>query len=528
MHGYDGSGGRNTIPTYGGYEGLNVYYGDLHNHCDISYGHGGLETAFRNAREQLDFCSVTGHALWPDMPAPDPTIQYIVDFHEAGFVRLREQWEAVQQTTAAFHRPGDFVTFLSFEMHGSADGDVTIVYPGARGEILTVDGLPALQQRLRALHAQEGVRALAFPHHIGYKRGQRGINWDAFDAEVSPIVEIISMHGCSEADEGPRPFLHVMGPADHASTMQAGLAQGRRFGVIGSTDHHSAHPGSYGHGRTGVWAAAKTRAALWDALWARRTYALTGDRIALRFAINGAPMGAVLPASQNAQREIDVHVVGGAPLDYVDIVKNNALWRRFSRCDVPRTADPGDNMHTKLFLEVGWGERGIRADWDVRFGISAGRVLAVEPRFRGPEVVAPTEVDATQDNVPLSHWEREGERGVRFQTTTFGNPNNATPAMQGICLEVEMPLEAEVQAEINGQHIAYPLSALLEGARAGRLGKIASPAYRFHRAPRRWEFDWRFDLGDIGAPGDVYYVRVRQLNDQWAWSSPIWMDGGES
>ncbi len=50
------------------YDGLHAYYGDLHNHCGISYGHGSLEDALLNAREQLDFCSVTGHALWPDMP----------------------------------------------------------------------------------------------------------------------------------------------------------------------------------------------------------------------------------------------------------------------------------------------------------------------------------------------------------------------------------------------------------------------------------------------------------------------------
>ena len=505
------------------YDDLDVYFGDLHNHCDISYGHGSLDAAFRNAREQLDFCSVTGHALWPDMPEADPTIRYIVDFHEEGFARLRERWDAVRRTTASFHRPGDFVTFLSFEMHGSADGDYTIVYPGAQGEILAVDGLPALQQRLRALHAQD-VCALAFPHHIGYTRGQRGINWDAFDPEVSPVVEIISMHGCSEADEGPRPFLHVMGPSDHASTMQYGLARGHRFGVIGSTDHHSAHPGSYGHGRAGVWATAKTRAALWDAIWARRTYALTGDRIALRFAVNGAPMGAVAPADD--RREIAVHVVGGAPIDYVDVVKNNALWRRVSRCDVGRRHAGDDHLRTKLFLEVGWGERGVRVDWDVCFGVSAGRLLAVEPRFRGAEVVAPTEVDTALDAVPLSHCERDGERSVRFHTTTFGNPNNSTSATQGVCLDVEVPQDAEVWAEINGRRIIHSLAALLAGARAGRLGKIASPAYRFHRAPRLWEFDWRFKVEDAGAPGDVYYVRVRQVNDQWAWSSPIWMEGG--
>ena len=54
-----------------GYEGLQAYYGDLHNHCGISYGHGTMEEALANARERLDFCSITGHAHWPDMPEPD-------------------------------------------------------------------------------------------------------------------------------------------------------------------------------------------------------------------------------------------------------------------------------------------------------------------------------------------------------------------------------------------------------------------------------------------------------------------------
>ena len=45
------------------------FYGDLHNHCGISYGHGSLENALRNATLPLDFVSITGHAYWPDMPA---------------------------------------------------------------------------------------------------------------------------------------------------------------------------------------------------------------------------------------------------------------------------------------------------------------------------------------------------------------------------------------------------------------------------------------------------------------------------
>lgn len=505
------------------YHDLKAYYGDLHNHCGISYGHGSLDDALLNAREQLDFCSVTGHALWPDMPEPDANIQYIVDFHNAGFARLREQWDDVQRITAAYHHDGDFVTFLSFEMHSCADGDRTILYNSAQGELLAATGLDDLHRQLRSLR-EAGVGVMAFPHHIGYKQGQRGINWATFDPEFAPVVEIISMHGCSESDEGPRPFLHSMGPADHASTWQYALAQGHVAGVVGSTDHHSAHPGSYGHGRTGVWARAKTRDAIWDALLARRTYALTGDRIQLQFSLNDQPMGAVLAPTE--QRELAFNVIAGAPLDYVDVIKNGALLRRFSSTEFVAPADDGE-VRTKLTLEVGWGARASRTDWDVRFGISAGRILDVEPRFRGPEIVAPQEaVSGTPAPAHTSHWEHAGERSVRFRTIAHGNPNNRTPATQAVCLGVAMPPDAEVWAELNGNREVHTLAELRAGARAGRLGKIDSPSYRFHRAPAWEELAWHAAFEDPSPSlngTDVYYLRVRQANDEWAWSSPIWV-----
>jgi hypothetical protein len=94
------------------YSGPTAYYGELHNHCDISYGRGNVEDAFLSAREQLDFCSVTGHALWPDVPEPDDSIQDIAEncmdrynqspfetYH--GIVRRRnsDSWRKVEQVT---------------------------------------------------------------------------------------------------------------------------------------------------------------------------------------------------------------------------------------------------------------------------------------------------------------------------------------------------------------------------------------------------------------------------------------------
>lgn len=46
---------------------MNIYFGDLHNHCGITYGFGSLENAIARAKSQLDFAAFTGHAMWPDM-----------------------------------------------------------------------------------------------------------------------------------------------------------------------------------------------------------------------------------------------------------------------------------------------------------------------------------------------------------------------------------------------------------------------------------------------------------------------------
>jgi hypothetical protein len=502
------------------YRDLRVYFGDLHSHCGISYGHGSLDEALANAREQLDFCSVTGHAHWPDMPPPDPRIQHILDFHHEGFAKLKAGWPAVLATLRQANEEGRFVVFPSFEIHFCATGDRTVLYRDLEGDILYADGLADLHRRLRALAAQ-GEAAIAFPHHLGYRRGARGINWDTFDPTFAPVVEIVSMHGCSEGSENPRPFLHSMGPSDWESTMQFGLAQGHVFGVVGGTDHHSAHPGSYGHGRAALWAAGLTREALWEALMARRTCALTGDRIAVQFALNDAPMGALVPLAR--QRHIEIRVEAGGAIDCVDLVKNNRLLRRWSECDVPQAA-PADLLHTKLFLEVGWGEKRKETAWEVSLGISEGRILAVEPRFRGQEVVSPIEQEAdSSSGYYHSHWERDGERAVRFTTRSTGHPNNVTNAAQGMCLEVEVPLGGAVEAALNGQRVSVPLRRLLAGAKSGNLGGIDSPAWRLHRAPLPWEYCWNVSLDDADDAPAFYYVRVRQKSDQWAWTSPIFV-----
>ena len=62
----------------------------MHNHCNVTYGHGDLSDALAAAEQQLDFVSVTPHALWPDIPGEnDPRLNWVIGYHTEAFRRLR-------------------------------------------------------------------------------------------------------------------------------------------------------------------------------------------------------------------------------------------------------------------------------------------------------------------------------------------------------------------------------------------------------------------------------------------------------
>ena len=132
-----------TLPAY---KNLNLYWGDLHNHCAVGYGHGSLDDSFQNAQLQLDFAAVTVHAHWPDIPVEEERLADLVAYHQTGFKKARDAWSMVQDTVAANHDPGRFVTFLGFEWHSRKYGDHNIYFNGASGEILRDDSLEGVRR----------------------------------------------------------------------------------------------------------------------------------------------------------------------------------------------------------------------------------------------------------------------------------------------------------------------------------------------------------------------------------------------
>jgi hypothetical protein len=506
--------------TVSGYAGLNAYYGDIHNHCGISYGKGTLAEAFQNARLQLDFASVTVHAHWPDIPVDDPRLAYLVDYHEKGFEEALARWPEYQQAVEAAHEPGAFVTLPSFEWHSMAYGDHVVYFKDtAASHIIPAADIDAMRSQLRQLAAR-GIQTFLIPHHIGYRTGYRGINWATYASEFSPIVEMISFHGLSEHSEAPFPYWHSMGPRDGRSTIQHGLMQGHRFGLVGSTDHHSAHPGHYGYGKLAVWADALTRDSIWDAIAARRTYALSGDRIALQAALNGHPMGSA--QAYTTDRTLEVAVTGGDALETVEVLYNNQVVDRWHPPASPDTSGP-----YKVFVEVGWGEESTVTEWTVDLAVEQGRLLAVEPRLRGHAIEAPPA--DIEGRFCFSQLTRPSGNQVQLNTVTWRNPTVTTPATQGVCLTIEGDMHTQITGRANNRDIRYALGELQTGARVEYLSGFVSPAICVHRAVPASAYAGTFTsthhTTETG-PG-WYYVRVRQQNGHYAWSSPFWVDGAQ-
>jgi len=290
-----------------------VFWGDIHSHSTISKDAiGHLDFEYARDVTHLDFFASTEHA---DDDRPHAV--------ERNGITARE-WNHVRHRVREFDRPGRFATLLAYECN-LLDGHRCVYYR-------TEDGVPwpphQLGHKAEKLWMRlERGNAFGIPHHMG--RGthlgirqilgsgledivfaddgsSRGeiIDWNRPQPEdLQPALEIYSSHGTSEgfdpddalAYEKVRFLPSSSVPGAHYAWNA--WAQGHRAGVVAASDNHTGQPGLPHTGLTAVLAPELSREAVFDAIAARRTYATTGERILLDFALNGSSMGESVAAA---------------------------------------------------------------------------------------------------------------------------------------------------------------------------------------------------------------------------------------
>ncbi|MFC1719420.1 hypothetical protein ACFL6S_37565 [Candidatus Poribacteria bacterium] len=181
-------------------------------------------------------------------------------------------------------------------------------------------------------------------------------------------------------------------------------------------------------------------------------------------------------------------------------------------------------MRAKIRVEWGWGRKENEVRWDGELSISDGRVLSVETCFSGLPILAPQDREVKEESLPHKLISKD-ERGCAWYSHTTGNVTMKHQTTQAIIVEVEMPLEASIRLNVNGSHYEHKFMDLLEGSRSHFIRGLLTEAVRIHRAVPVdcYTFSGGFSDDANSDDTDYYRLRVSQMNNQWAWLTPIWV-----
>jgi len=502
-------------------EGYQLYWGDLHNHNELGYGQGSLSRSYEIATNHLDFYAFTPHAQFCDGNAPD------------GYAIVVDNWPKIQRAAVESNNPGQFSAILAYEWHSKRWGHYCIYYENDNQPLhfeMTLEGL------VDYVRTQQ---AIMLPHHIGYRNG---IDWELFDEQISPVVEIYSEHGCCERDGGPFPYLgHSTGPGGRPYHAQYGLSAGKKFGLIAGTDGHDGYPGGYGLGLTGVYARQNTREDIFAAIRARRTIAVTGDRIAVTLQANEATMGGVV----KSDRPVDLifSAEGWDTMRSVELVRSCAPVCQFvPPYERPRVA--GVQAY-RLRIEWGWGPmKGLLLyDWVGELTVEGGRLNTVFPCFRSDPFDEHRRKVLTERNDNCCRWQSYTSRGGPISSRNAGSSCGPTDAL---VVEVIGTVDTQIGIKLNcstAQSIQstatdwsvcnasgrgerfIKLGDLVEGGQGIDFARTTRTCAYVHRAipAPLYRVSGSFRHEPSFGPA-YYYVRASQDNGQMAWSSPIWIE----
>jgi hypothetical protein len=395
------------------------------------------------------------------------------------------------------NKDGCFTAFIAFEWHSCGWGDYHVIYEGDTGEVCYRNTYQELLEFVKE------KKCLAIPHHLAYKPGWRGVNWQTHDYDLCPVCEIYSEHGCSFEFPSHRGMItHSMGGCCKSQTVIEQLKKGKVLGFTGSTDNHFGYPGSYGEGLTGVWSSDLSRKGILDAIRKRHCYAVTGDRIAVNLKLADRMMGDVL--SKDIDRDLEVEVQALDEIEYVELNKNGQILKRWQGDDFKEEGS------TRMFrLEWGWDALGSDKTtfWKMNGEFNGANIEKAWPCFGGG--AGSIEALNTLDI----------EDGRKIAIESFTSRQNPEPTNSVV---FEISGSGELTLDVTGDHSDGPFSTS-KTIDLNRLNEkdvwfetfdsFSCPKVHACKAYNKDE-----EKGD----NDFYYVKVLQKNGHMAWSSPIY------
>jgi hypothetical protein len=312
-------------------QGYRIFWGDLHGHTNVSDG--------------------TQNNEMPKRQTPEDYYRYGRDVARLHFLALTDhsesiseaEWEHVKEVARQFDSPGRFVPIIGYEWSDDATGHKVVLFPDLRGGPVYSPPAPRCRAGQTSVERPERfcvdhanffalVRESGGIVHAAHPSiGDCQTDWSNHDPRVELNVEMAGTTGnpggLAEVwyEDPSTPRQHPNQRAVKGCWVQDALTRGWRLGFLGVNDTHSCEPGL--KAKTAVLAKELTREAVVDAIRQRRVYAVSRDRVAVWFEINGHPMGEEFQTARPLQ--IALSAASSQPIARLEILKNNrVVWQR--------------------------------------------------------------------------------------------------------------------------------------------------------------------------------------------------------
>ncbi len=292
------------------WQGMRVLFGDIHMHSAATDATGPPDEIYARAWVRgYDFAALTDHDVLVGRrlsPSLQDEIAWVTDAFnkKEGFSTLHAyEWTTKSLPKGCGHRNVYF--------RGHAPSPIC----GSR------DRCPDTEKLNRYL---KNERAMAVPHHTGWT----GTDWKNTDDSVQRHFEIVSVHG---ANEHPGDQAIKSRGGMRGMFARDGLEAGHKFGFVGGSDAHGLlwHHGigrkrdPWACGLTGVLAKNNNRSEIFDAMYARKTFATSGAKMRALLRVGDVTQG----GEGKVRPPVELHygVYGTAPLDRFEVVRDGKV-----------------------------------------------------------------------------------------------------------------------------------------------------------------------------------------------------------
>ncbi len=257
-----------------------------------------------------------------------------------------DKWKNISNQIAEINEEERFITFLGFQWEGTPREE------GIREFIYTKDSKPILRKKDIKHNSLKKIYKIYQPKDLisipcFTMSADFLFDFKEFNPEFERVAEIYNCWGCSECTEkegNPFPIRKSVKKTEEneAGALRKALNNNCRFGfVAGGLDDRGIYSSFYGSehvqyspGLTAIIATTQTRDVLLDALYHRRCYATTGERIVIDLQVAQSPMGSELDTQKRPglaySRHLTGYAIGTDYIQKIEIIRNGKVYATFT------------------------------------------------------------------------------------------------------------------------------------------------------------------------------------------------------